>query len=348
MGRAEDLMQRIETGGIDAVHELVKVRKHEESFLDFKRAVGLAGGSLDGSDRRNLARAISGFANADGGVIVWGVSTASRTDAADTLSLLDDCRAFAGRLDGQVSGCTVPPVLGVRSAPIPIDSGPRGVVATLVPSSSIGPHQCVEGNVYLIRAGASFLPVTHSVLAGMFGRKPQAQIQLVFTTSALEVSDSAHGLDLRTALTVRMHNSGPTVARDMHVTYRIDAMDGNVRVTSQRSPRWQVDELSPRYSSFLAAPDNRMAPEAVQDLFTIELSVSTPIKLPFNVTFTWGCEGSPLGTREIRYQPDEWAARLIDVAAKHAALKFKAGPESRELARYLILGPKGGLSTPKR
>lgn len=46
----------------------------EELFLDYKRAATVTPfRKLDVSDRKNLAKAIAGFANSEGGVIVSGV-----------------------------------------------------------------------------------------------------------------------------------------------------------------------------------------------------------------------------------------------------------------------------------
>src|SRR5262245_27824918 len=129
MGRAEDLLSRIEVGGEQAVEDLIATRASEEHFLEFKRSKDNGQGlHLDATDRDNLGRAISGFANSEGGVVVWGIGG----DQATTRHPLADAVRFAGLIDGAVSGCTVPSVGGVRSVPVLSTNSPAGYVATLI------------------------------------------------------------------------------------------------------------------------------------------------------------------------------------------------------------------------
>jgi len=81
MGRAEDLFARLESEGVDAINDLFEQKESEEAFLDFKRSADQgAGVRLHDDDRKNLSRALSGFANTDGGVIVWGVGTGAHAE----------------------------------------------------------------------------------------------------------------------------------------------------------------------------------------------------------------------------------------------------------------------------
>src|SRR5215469_7521481 len=74
MGRAEDLFDRLKERGEAEIDQLIQDRHSEELFLDFKRSAdGGSGRRFHDDDRRNLARAISGFANSEGGIIIWGV-----------------------------------------------------------------------------------------------------------------------------------------------------------------------------------------------------------------------------------------------------------------------------------
>ncbi len=73
MGRAEDLYTTLVRDGEAAIDDMIARRQTEELFLDFKRSSDRgAGKRLSPDDRENLARAISGFGNSEGGVIVWG------------------------------------------------------------------------------------------------------------------------------------------------------------------------------------------------------------------------------------------------------------------------------------
>ena len=118
MGRAEDLFGTLQTRGVAAIDEFIEDRQSEELFLDFKRSADSATGrKLHDRDRHNLSRAISGFSNSEGGVILWGVDCRDiedRGDVAQAKFPLTDPKRFLSRLEGAVSGCTIPPHSGVE------------------------------------------------------------------------------------------------------------------------------------------------------------------------------------------------------------------------------------------
>jgi hypothetical protein len=77
MDRAEEIFKRILDQGEAAIDNFILSRTSEELFLDFKRSSDKGTGPvLSQIDRNNLAKAISGFGNFEGGVIVWGVDCA--------------------------------------------------------------------------------------------------------------------------------------------------------------------------------------------------------------------------------------------------------------------------------
>src|SRR5262245_18842226 len=116
MSRAWDIFRRLQAEGEAAIDEYIVQRASEEPFLDFKLA------SPDGNDRHSLAKAISGFGNSEGGVVVWGVDCrphAERGDVAHAKAPIDNPQRFKSKLEGAVSGCTVPPHSGVQHFVIP-------------------------------------------------------------------------------------------------------------------------------------------------------------------------------------------------------------------------------------
>jgi hypothetical protein len=87
MNRAADLFAMLTAKGEAAIDELIVSRKAEELFLDFKRSGDNgAGVRLHESDSKNFSKAISGFGNSEGGVVVWGVDCFSGKDGSDVAS----------------------------------------------------------------------------------------------------------------------------------------------------------------------------------------------------------------------------------------------------------------------
>jgi hypothetical protein len=118
MSRAQDLFDRLVSGGEAQVMEFIDQSVTEELFLDYKRSADNGGGpTLNNRDRMNLGRAISGFGNSEGGVIIWGVDCRTdqvRGDVPSGPVRIHDPVRFKSWLEQATSGLTVPPHDGVR------------------------------------------------------------------------------------------------------------------------------------------------------------------------------------------------------------------------------------------
>jgi hypothetical protein len=135
-----------------------------------------------GDSKKTFAVALSGFANAEGGIILWGV-TAKKNDAnVDCITAfpgVENAEVFVSRLNELTSEATAPGVSGVKHRAILGSSGEPAFAATLVPYSDAGPHMALLGeNRYYQRIGQSMLPMEHFQIADMFGRRPQASLKL--------------------------------------------------------------------------------------------------------------------------------------------------------------------------
>jgi hypothetical protein len=178
MGRAEELFLRIRSRGAMEIHAMISGTVVEELFLDYKQSsTTLPATKLADADRRNLAKAIAGFGNAEGGLVVWGVDC-RRTDEGDVPTAavpITQPVALKTLFDGAVGGLTLPPHSGVENLAVLNEAPARdGFVITYVPVGTHVPYQTLaDKREYYIRAGSNFLPTPHGVLAGLFGRAPQ-------------------------------------------------------------------------------------------------------------------------------------------------------------------------------
>ena len=77
MGAASILCEELRRKGIALIDEWVKEAYREDLHLDFKRKTNPEHGHPDDNDKKNLSKALSGFANSDGGLIVWGIDAPS-------------------------------------------------------------------------------------------------------------------------------------------------------------------------------------------------------------------------------------------------------------------------------
>lgn len=175
---AQALYDELNTAG--DVQAMIDRNESERLHLDFK-----SWEPNRDERRKSLGKYLSGFANADGGILVFGVREDKK---AKTLrpAPIEDARAFAEEVLGLISIVTSRPVPHVEAKALLLDQNERaGYVIVLVPQSVEAPHQAVAKNVYYFRAGESFKPMEHYQVADLFGKRlrpvlvPYGRIALV-------------------------------------------------------------------------------------------------------------------------------------------------------------------------
>jgi hypothetical protein len=108
MGRAEELLERIKEKDEAAIDKPIATRASEELFLDFKQSADHGRGSaLNQADRSNLEKAVSGFGNSEGGIIIWGVNCSRNPKFGDVASVkapIEQPTRFKSWLENATSG----------------------------------------------------------------------------------------------------------------------------------------------------------------------------------------------------------------------------------------------------
>jgi predicted HTH transcriptional regulator len=169
-----DLKERFLALSGEDLQRFVSDQQEENLHLDFKN---LSDGDIkSGDDKHNFAKALSGFANSDGGIVVWGVDARKDevgVDCAQQLSPIANVAALLPRLNSLTSDLVSPSVEGVEHRVLLTQPDGRGCAATIIPRSDSGPHMAKAGlDRYYKRSGDSFLKMEHFEVADMFGRRP--------------------------------------------------------------------------------------------------------------------------------------------------------------------------------
>ncbi len=299
MGRAEDLYARLIADGLGAIDAMIQDRVSEELFLDFKRSADNgAGAKLHQSDRNNLGRAVSGFGNSEGGMIVWGVECKSQAGAGDVASAkipIMDPKRFVSWLTGAVSGCTVPAHPGVQHSVIH-ESNNEGFVATLIPKSYLAPHQCISPLHYYMRAGSDFLPVPHAVLLGMFGRRPQPDILHMWAVGSFQVIPVVgppQAISFEAAFLLNTH--GPGLVRDIFVTAELGPPGGKseLKYGFKDTANWSGNKAFGYRFSIVSNDAFKLAPGAIISPFFLSFRLHPPFLEPLHLIFSYGHRDSP-------------------------------------------------------
>jgi hypothetical protein len=167
----------------------MKGRDYETHILECK---GVTSSDLQDPKSKfkdNVACSLSGFANAGGGVVIWGVTADRDAEGIDrvtaTKGLVEPDRLVA-RLWELTPMLVTPSLVGVEHRLIRGRSHPS-FVATLIPQSDAGPHMCMTqgpcANKYYVRSGASFMAMQHHQIADMFGRRARPVLDVQYYPS---------------------------------------------------------------------------------------------------------------------------------------------------------------------
>lgn len=327
MGRAEDLRDRVIQQGEAAIDQFILDRQSEELFLDFKRSGDNGQGSrLNDSDRANLAKAISGFGNGAGGVVIWGVDC-SQDDAGNDVARckhpLTDAKGFLSRLEGAVSGCTVPAHSGVTNHAICAHGGTQGYALTYIPESVQAPHQVVVGKgkqYYYIRAGSDFVPTPHNVLAGLFGRKPQPKLHAQWFAPNLNVEGDSVTFEVG----LIMNNQSMAMAHRAFVSVMAMSSGGpNCQTAFQPmdETNWSGTFSFGSVFFLCAKHDYVLPPGGVTIPMGIKITLAPPFTENLLIIRKDGCEGTPPVETRIDVTPEHLREEYDSFM-----VSWKAGP----------------------
>jgi hypothetical protein len=174
------------------IESTVERGAEEGLYLDFKQKSDRAGAGPNDYDRANLAKAISGFANTDGGLIVWGVKAkADQKDDPDVavgLAAIKNLRTFQTALNSLSGELVNPPVGGVENRYVPKPGTNNGYVITVVPRRH---DTLVQANAktckgFYIRSGSGFHQLPEPLIAEFYRRRPAPILRL-----SLELAEQA-------------------------------------------------------------------------------------------------------------------------------------------------------------
>ncbi len=167
------------------INQTVECNMEEDLYIEFKQKSKSRNPDLSDDDKANLARAISGFANTDGGLVIWGVEARAgkkeEPDVAAKLLPINNLKKFQTRLNDLCGQLVNPPVAGVENRAVPKASNKdTGFVITVVPKRR---DTLTEANSktckgFYIRSGSGFYRLSQPFIAEFYRRKPSPILRL--------------------------------------------------------------------------------------------------------------------------------------------------------------------------
>jgi hypothetical protein len=164
------------------LQQFVTDQREEDLHLEFKQKTDSSHANLEDGDRRGFSKTLAGFANADGGVLIFGVSTTHAADHPDRASALQSIASpdtFRAKLLDSVLNVTQPSVDGLRIEVVPAGVPGRGYVKCLVPPSDRPPHRAMHaGREYYRRTSNAHVKMEHYELEDVFGRRLRPALRI--------------------------------------------------------------------------------------------------------------------------------------------------------------------------
>ena len=174
------------------LRKLVAEKTAEGEFLEFK------GGRIDeNSAKKYWSQALSGFANTEGGVVIFGIKTdrvepergGRKIDTAADLDLVPNPVQLTQLLKDVHLQATVDPVQGVDSLAVSTEPDGAGFAVCLVPEGNNKPYRAELDPTrnYFQRVGDNFVVIPHSLLRSLFYPRSNPRLRLKFSGHAPNV-----------------------------------------------------------------------------------------------------------------------------------------------------------------
>lgn len=172
-----------ETADWSAIEDITSAGTEESYNVEFKRKTSTSDIELAKEDRKLLGEALSGFANATGGVLIIGIGTRQDNgiDKAATLYPISNVEAVAERYRAYANDCVSPPVDDLRVRAISNGNG-DGVVVIAVPKGQARPHMSTapSHHTYYRRLVSSFVPMQSYEVEEMMRLKAAPKLTFVY------------------------------------------------------------------------------------------------------------------------------------------------------------------------
>ncbi|HKZ79135.1 MAG TPA: ATP-binding protein [Anaerolineales bacterium] len=289
-----NLEEFYESLSIQVIEDFLRDGKEEDLHLEFKT---VSDNPFNKEDRKNFAKALSGFGNSAGGVVIWGIDARRNAEGIDSASEKRPIRPlakFISDLNSSTGEFVDPIVDGVRHKSIPLTAD-AGFAASLIPESQSAPHMAKAGeDRYYKRSGDSFYRLEHFDLEEMFGRRPRPVLEFMAKPAR------EGGLRLTVILGLTNHGKGiakfPYLSVEVEPPYRLSkyGLDGN-RHTGL--PRLVQHFYTGQKESFGGSSEIVVYPESELDVTAIrigniqtEFNKDAPIP-DLKIQFSMCCEG---------------------------------------------------------
>ncbi len=206
---AEDLFNKYRS--VAAIEKLVD--QCEDAYLDCKEWPV----KDDSAAQKMIAKAVCGFSNADGGILIIGMKAESRPkDEPDLITAkapVSDTKLVSSRVLDWVGNLVEPGIVGVRFREIKESKGKKsGFVVVFVPGGEGRPRRSRKDWKFYQRIGSGTFPMEYFQIEDLLGVRPHPNLSLVLERDSIG-ADSIKVYPPKRLVRLGLKNEGRGIAR---------------------------------------------------------------------------------------------------------------------------------------
>lgn len=223
---------------IDDILDLLKYEVEESVHLDYK-----AGVSLEKNEKRTseIAKDVSAFANADGGIIVYGIL--EKDHRPNSFSYVDGTCITKEWLEQVINSKVNKKIPGVEIYPFRVDGDlKKSIFLVKIPRSNMAPHMSSDHRYYK-RYNFTSVPMEDYEVRDLYHRKNKSILRIDNGYLGREVNRDG-------TVTVKFSCSIQNVGREIETTYKLNAYitcDGGL---SFKTIAWEALKDNINYTSW--------------------------------------------------------------------------------------------------
>lgn len=208
----------------DEIRLLVDNRQEENVFLEFKTVNHPNYNDKNKNyDKEYFSKCLSGFANSNGGIVIWGVSAdkdSNGIDCANSIKPIKQLTKLLNSFNSLEGQAVTPTIKGVKYKKIDIGDD-TGFIVGYIPESDSSPHMAnLADKHYYKRNGDSFYRAEHFDIVDMFSRRKRPSLKIEYKNLRKSL---VRGVAFRFEFVISVLNEGKSIAKFPYLALKVSS-----------------------------------------------------------------------------------------------------------------------------
>lgn len=233
MDEAEKIYRNILEKGFRGLNAFIENNQEETNYIDFITKQRPNSGKFDVDDKKNYSKALSGFGNAKGGIVIWGIYSKSGKeefdpDVAKSKKPIIHLKKFITDLNHNCGQLVDPVFHSIENKPIYMNdeiNRDAGFVITYIPNEMNVPYRAICADLkheYFIRSGSSIYPLDRQGILDLIFRKVHPELTLeIWAEGGNRMWSPPNRAEANIELLIKIVNIGNILAKHYKLHFAI-------------------------------------------------------------------------------------------------------------------------------